>query len=102
MIAPTKSYGINLDLSCDIRPDLNGRASVGYYNLSNVVTSTTAAPLSSQNNVYATIGVNYLFTPTLTGSISYSFSYRSNGSGIGNGIGDVVVNQLILQLSKTF
>ena len=100
--APTKSYGINLAWFRDIRPDLNGTASVGYYNSSNVVTSTTAAPVSSQNSVYASIGVNYLLTPTLTGSIFYSFSYQSSGSGFGGGTGDVVVNQLVLQLSKTF
>jgi hypothetical protein len=100
--APTKSYGANLIWSRDITPDLNSSASVGYYNSSNVVTSTTAAPVSSQNNVYATIGVNYLLSPTLTGSILYSFSYQSNGSGFGGGTGDVVVNQLVLQLSKTF
>ena len=100
--APTKTYGLNLVLSRDIRPDLTGYTSVGYNNSSNVVTSTIAAPVSSQNNVYATIGVNYLLSPTLTGSILYSFSYQSNGSGFGGGTGDVVVNQLVLQLSKTF
>ena len=99
---PTKSYGINLSWYRDIRPDLNGTASIGYYNLSNVVRSAIATPISSQNNVYGTIGVNYLLTPTLTGSIFYSFSYQSSGSGFGGGAGDVVVNQLVLQLSKTF
>jgi hypothetical protein len=100
--APTKSFGINLAWYRDIRPDLNGYATVGYYNSANVITSPTAAPLSSQNNVYATIGVNYLHTSTLTGSIFYSFSYQSIGSGNVGGTGDVVVNQLIFQLSKTF
>lgn len=100
--APTKSYGINLAWYRDIRPDLNGTASVGYYNSSNVIASPTAAPISSQNNVYGTIGVNYLLTPTLTGSIFYSFSYQSTGFGVASGSGEVVVNQLVLQLSKTF
>ena len=95
-------FQATLSWSRDIRPDLNRSASVGYSNSSNVVTSTTAAPVSSQNSVYASIGVNYLLTPTLTGSIFYSFSYQSSGSGFGGGTGDVVVNQLVLQLSKTF
>jgi hypothetical protein len=95
-------FQATLSWSRDIRPDLNSSASVGYYNSSNVVTSTTVAPVSSQNNVHATIGVNYLLSPTLTGSRFYSFSYQSNGSGFGGGIGDLVVNQLVVQLSKTF
>jgi hypothetical protein len=99
--APTKSYGVNFTWNRDIRPDLNGYARVGYYNSANVITSPTATPLSSQNNLYATIGVNYLLAPTLTGSIFYSLSYQSNGSSTG-GAGDVVVNQLTFQLSKTF
>jgi hypothetical protein len=78
------------------------RSWLGYYNSSNVVTSATAAPISSQNNGYGTLGVDYLLTPTLTGSTFYSFSYMSSGSGFGGGTGDVVVNQLALQLSKTF
>jgi hypothetical protein len=100
--APTKSYGINFAWSRNIRPDLSGNASVGYYNSTNVVTSAVATPISSQNSVFATIGVNYLLSPTLTGSILYTFSYQNNGSGVGGGTGDVVVNQLVLQLSKTF
>ena len=99
---PTKSYGINFAWNRDIRPDLNGYASIGYYNSASVITSPGAAPLSSQNNVYATIGVNYLLTPTLTGSIFYTFSYQNVGSGNVGGAGEVVVNQLTLQLSKTF
>jgi hypothetical protein len=100
--SPTKSYGVNVAWHRDIRPDLNGYASVGYYNSVNVVTSTVAPPVSSQNNVYGTIGVNYLLTPTLTGSVFYSLSYQSNGSGSAGRAADVVVNQLVLQLSKTF
>ena len=101
---PTKSYGINLSWNRDIRPDLNGVASVGYYNSSNVLTTTGAVPLSSQNNVTANLGVNYLITQTLTGSILYSFSYQTNGA-TGSAAGrsaDIVVNQLTFQLSKTF
>jgi hypothetical protein len=55
------------------------------------------------------------FTATLVQGLNSSTQYiqnslatstldhdQSNGSGYGGGTGDVVVNQLILQLSKTF
>src|SRR5437899_2928053 len=38
---PTKSYGLSFTWNRDIRPDLTGFASVGYYNSNNVITSTT-------------------------------------------------------------
>jgi hypothetical protein len=101
--APTKSYGINLTWYRDMRPDLTSYASVGYYNSSNVTVSTLTTPLSSQNNVGAYLGLNYLFTESLTGSILYSFSYQNNGIGtVGRTGNDVVVNQLTFQVSKSF
>jgi hypothetical protein len=101
--APTKSYGINLVWYRDIRPDLNGYASLGYYNSSNVITTLGAAPVSNLNTLTAHLGVNYLFSHNLTGSILYSFSYQPNGFGGTTGRGeDIVVNQLTFQLSKTF
>ena len=77
----------------DIRPNLNGYASLGYYNSSNVVTVTGGTPVSSLNTLTAYLGVNYLLTQNLTGSILYSFWYQPNGGAVGRG-GDVVVNQL--------
>jgi hypothetical protein len=101
--ASTKSYGINLGWYRDIRPDLNGYASLGYYNSSNVSTTLGAAPVSNLNTLTAHLGVNYLFSHNLTGSILYSFSYQPNGFGGTTGRGeDIVVNQLTFQLSKTF
>jgi uncharacterized protein (PEP-CTERM system associated) len=100
--APTKSYGLNLSWYRDIRPDLNGYASLGYYNSSNVITTTAVTPIGSQNNVTASFGVNYLLTQTLTGSILYNFSYQSNGATITGRNAGVVVNWLTFQLSKTF
>ncbi len=101
--APTKSYGINLTWSRDIRPDLSGYASLGYYNSSNVITTTTLSPIGSQNSINAYLGLNYLISETLTGSILYSFYYQTNLAGsVGGRTGDVVVNQLTFQLSKTF
>jgi hypothetical protein len=100
---PTKSYGINLSWNRDIRPDLNGYTSLGYYNSSNVITTTTLSPIGSQNSINANLGLNYLISETLTGSILYSFYYQTNGAG--NTVGrnaDVVANQLTFQLSKTF
>ena len=99
---PTKSVGVNLSWGRDIRPDLNGYASLGYFNSSNVI-GVGATPIGSQNTINAYLGVNYLLAQNLTGSIFYSFYYQPNGFGgaVGRGA-DVVVNQLTFQLSKTF
>ncbi len=101
--APTNSYGINFTWNRDIRPDLSGYASLGYSNSSNVITTTGGTPVSSFSNITAYLGVNYLLSQNLTGSILYSFSYQPNGfGGAGGRSTDVVVNQLTFQLSKTF
>lgn len=100
--APTKSYGINLSWARDIRPDLNGYASLGYFNSSNVITTTGGTPVGNQNNITASLGVNYVLGPDLTGSILYNFSYQTNGAAITGRNSDVVVNWLTFQLSKTF
>jgi len=100
--APTKSYGINLGWYRDIRPDLSGYASLGYFNSSNVITTANGTPIGSQNTITASLGVNYLLGPNLTGSILYNFSYQTNGAAITGRNSDVVVNWLTFQLSKTF
>jgi len=101
--APTKSYGINFSYSRDIRPDLTGYASLGYVNSANVITSTTATPINSSNQVTGYLGLNYLLGQTLTGSVYYSLSYFTNGAGTAIGrTGDVVVNSLTFALSKSF
>jgi hypothetical protein len=101
--APTKSYGINFTYGRDIRPDLSGSASLGYYNSANVITPTTATLINSTNQVTGYLSLNYLLGQTLTGSVYYSLSYFTNGAGTAIGrSGDVVVNQLTFQLSKTF
>jgi hypothetical protein len=100
--APTKSYGINLGWYRDIKPDLNGYASLGYYNSSNVITTTSGTPIGSQNSVTASLGVNYSLARNLTGSILYNFSYQTNGSTTATRNSGVVVNWLTFQLSKTF
>ena len=105
--APTKSYGINLSWYRDIRPDLGGYTSLGYFYSSNVITTTgIASQGSSQSSLNANVGINYSFARNLTGSILYSFSYQPNGFAFGGGpIGrgqDVVVNQLTFSLSKSF
>jgi uncharacterized protein (PEP-CTERM system associated) len=100
--APTKSYGMNLGWSRNITPDLNGSASLGYYNSSNVTTTTGGTPIGSQNAVNAYLGVNYSFARNLTGSILYNFSYQTNGAATTGRNSGVVINWLTFQLSKTF
>jgi hypothetical protein len=100
---PTKSLGANFSWGRDIKPDLNGYASLGYYNSSNVFTTTIGpAPIASQNNVTASLGVNYTFARNLTGSILYNFTYQSNGATITGRNAGVVINWLTFQLSKSF
>ena len=101
--APTRSIGVNFTWGRSVRPDLNGYASLGYFNSSNVITTTGGTPVSSQNTLTAYLGVNYSLAQNLMGSILYSFSYQTNGAGGAVGrSADVVVNQLTFQLSKTF
>ena len=68
-----------------------------------MITSTTATPINSSNQVTGYLGLNYLLGQTLTGSVYYSLSYFTNGAGTAIGrTGDVVVNSLTFALSKSF
>ncbi|MGH7046129.1 MAG: hypothetical protein ACREE2_07030 [Stellaceae bacterium] len=99
----TKSAGASLSWTRDIRPNLNGTASVGYSNTSNAVSPITLTTVSSINTMSANLGVNYLFARALTGSLLYTFAYEPNGATVLSGhSGDVVVNALQLQLTKAF
>ncbi len=101
--APTKSIGANVTWGRSVKPDLNGNASLGYFNSSNVIVTTGGTPVSTQDTITANLGINYSFAQNLTGSVLYSFSYQTNGAGGAVGrSADIVVNQLTLQLSKTF
>jgi uncharacterized protein (PEP-CTERM system associated) len=103
--APTKSVGINFGYGRDIRPDLNGFASLGYVNSINspTISTTLVTSTSNINTVNASLGVSYLLSRSLTGSIVYTFTYQSSGSFFVAGRnGDVFANQLQLTLSKTF
>jgi hypothetical protein len=100
--APTKSYGINLGWYRDITPDLGGSAQLGYFNSSNVITTTGGTPIGNQNNITASLGVNYLLSRNVTGSILYNFSYQTNGAATTGRNSGVVINWLTFQLSKTF
>jgi hypothetical protein len=101
--AATKSVGVNFTWARNVRPDLSGFSSLGYFNSSNVISTTGGSPAGSLNTVTAYLGLNYSFAQNLTGSILYSFSYQSNGAGGAVGrSADVVANQLTFQLSKTF
>lgn len=106
---PTKTTGINFYYNRDIRPDVSGYASVGFYNSVNsptVVPGTTTINFNQRanfNTANASLGINYLLARTLTGSIIYTFSYQTNGTVLAGGRnGDVFANQLQFLLSKTF
>jgi hypothetical protein len=100
---PTNSMGTYFSWGRDIRPDLNGNASVGYSRTTNVVTINTPTPVSNTSTVTANIGINYTFARALSGSVVYTFSYQPNGGTIVNGRpGDIVANTLQLFLTKTF
>jgi uncharacterized protein (PEP-CTERM system associated) len=100
---PTTSLGANLSWNRDIRPDLNGIAALGYSNTANVFTPTTLTVVSGVNTFNASLGVNYIFARSLTGSVLYTFSYQPNGGAVLSGrSGDIVVNSLQLLLTKAF
>jgi hypothetical protein len=106
---PTKSFGLNFTYSRDVRPDVSGYASVGFFNS---VNSPTVVPgtntvnfnqITNFNTINATLGLNYVLARALTASIIYTFSYNTNGAVVSGGRnGDVFANQLQLLLSKTF
>jgi len=101
--APTKSIGGYATWNRDIRPDLNGSASVGYANTANAVAVNTVTPVGTVNTFNANIGVNYLFARNLTGSVFYTLAYQPNGAVVTGGrSGDIVVNSLQFLLRKAF
>src|SRR5271163_2244100 len=101
--APTKSIGGYATWYRDIRPDLNGSASVGYANTANAVSVNNVTPAGTFNTVSADVGVNYLLARNLTGSIYYTLTYQTNGAVVASGrSGDVVVNSLQFLLRKAF
>ena len=101
--APTKSVGGYATWDRDIRPNLNGSASVGYATTTNAVAVNNVTPIGTVNTLNANIGVNYLFARDLTGSVFYTLTYQPNGAVVAAGrSGDVVVNSLQFFLRKAF
>jgi hypothetical protein len=100
--APTKSVGAYASWHRDIRPDLNGTASVGFSNTVNVVFVNNPTPINSINTLTANIGVNYLLARNLTGSVLYTLSYQPNGVQVASGRGDIVANSLQFLFTKAF
>lgn len=101
--APTKSVGGYATWDRDIRPNLNGSASVGYATTANAVAVNNVTPIGTVNTLNANIGVNYLFARDLTGSVFYTLTYQPNGAVVAAGrSGDVVVNSLQFFLRKAF
>ena len=101
--AETKSIGANFGWNRSIRPDLNGQASLGVYNTTNAISFTTGVPVNNTNTITANLGVNYLLSETLVGSVLYTFSYQTNGGAVVSGTsGNVWANSLQFLLTKTF
>jgi hypothetical protein len=102
--APTKSVGGYATWGRDIRPNLNGSASVGYANTANAVAVNNVIPIGTVNTLSANIGVNYLFARDLTGSVLYTLTYQPNGAAVAAAgrSGDVVANSLQFFLKKAF
>ena len=101
--APTKSVGGYATWDRDIRPNLNGSASVGYATTTNAVAVNTVTPIGTVNTLSANIGVNYLFARNLTGSVLYSLTYQPNGAvAVVGRSGDIVANSLQFFLTKAF
>ncbi len=100
----TKSVGGIFTWERDIRPDLNGSASLGYTNSANVLTISSTVPIDNIRTLTTNLGFNYLLTRNLTGSVYYTFSYQPNGGAVvsSGGSGSVVVNSLEFLLTKAF
>ena|SRR5689334_14453186 len=69
----------------DVRPDLRGYGAIGYGNTVNSPTTVFTTSTTNFNTITAAVGVNYLLSQTLTGSILYSFTYQSNAANLGGG-----------------
>jgi hypothetical protein len=100
--APTKSLGALASWHRDIRPYLNGTASVGFSNTENAVLVNNSTPINSVNSLSANLGVNYIFARNLTGSVLYTLTYQPNGATLAAGRGDIVANTLQFLLTKAF
>jgi uncharacterized protein (PEP-CTERM system associated) len=99
----TNSAGGNFSWARDMRPDLNGYASVSYTRTTNVVTVNSGTPIANTSTVTANIGLNHVFARQLTGSVLYTLQYQPNGGTIVNGrSGEVIANILQFYLTKTF
>jgi uncharacterized protein (PEP-CTERM system associated) len=110
---PSTAVGVHFNWSRDIRPDLTGNLDVGYSTASNLTVSTANNPSTStlinkSNAMNAALSLNYLFNETLTGSVAYNLSYQTNAPSFANAsattitVGNILTNQLIFALTKTF
>ena len=110
---PSTGVGVHFSWSRDIRPDLTGNLDVGYSTVSNLTVSTANNPgtstlINKTNAMTAALSLNYLFNETLTGSVAYNLSYQTNAPSFANAnattitVGNILTNQLIFALTKTF
>ena len=105
------SIGVRFDWSRDIRPNLSGRAAIGYTNISNLAVFPTnnlnvVTVINNTDTLSGDLSVNYLFTETLTGSIVYNVLYQLGGPSITAAntvnVGNILTNRLTFLLTKTF
>lgn len=108
-IPPTSSYGANFNWSRDIRPDLTGSVSLGYTRVSNlnlVGTALTPTFNSPGATTTAQLGLNYLLSPSLTGSAVYYLTYTTgSASAAVSGTAtnsNMISHRLEFSLTKTF
>jgi uncharacterized protein (PEP-CTERM system associated) len=108
---PSKSLGANLTWSRDLHEDLTGSLSLGYAHVSHLTLFNLIGPgpttLTLNGDTASTsLGLSYLFSPTLTGSATYYFTYQTGVSGASgppaSKLNNVLVNRLEFLLTKSF
>ena len=107
--SPSTGLGANFYWSRQIRPDVTANASLGYARATNLtfVTPTAPATFSSATDASTvSLGINYVFGPSLTGSVTYTFIYETAAPSLASTgtitTGNILVNRLEFLLSKTF
>jgi uncharacterized protein (PEP-CTERM system associated) len=107
--ASSNSFGANFNWTRNIRPTLTGSLALGYSRVSNLslVSATPAPALNSPGSTAtAQLGLTYLLSPSLIGSVTYYLTYTTGSastavSGTATN-GNIVAHELRFSLTKTF